>query len=85
VHWYNTTRLHSAVGHIPPVEFEQHCRDAQPTPSTPEGGLNPASDGSRPVHTSVAVGQAWRIRSTERCPAWEEPSSTTQNTRRAEA
>ena len=22
VHWWNTTRLHSAIGHVPPVEFE---------------------------------------------------------------
>ena len=35
--------------------------------------------------TSWAVGHAWRIRSIERCPAWEEPLSTIQNTRRAEA
>jgi putative transposase len=24
VHWYNTSRLHSSIGHLPPVEFE-HC------------------------------------------------------------
>jgi hypothetical protein len=35
--------------------------------------------------TSTTVGHAWRIRSTEACPAWEEPLSTTQNTRRAAA
>jgi hypothetical protein len=23
VHWFNRTRLHSAQGHVPPVEFEQ--------------------------------------------------------------
>jgi len=34
---------------------------------------------------SVAVGQEARIRSIERCPLWEEPLSTTQNTRLAEA
>jgi putative transposase len=27
VHWYNTTRLHSAIGHVPPIEYEQHYRD----------------------------------------------------------
>lgn len=26
VHWYNTARLHSSLGHRPPVEFEQHYR-----------------------------------------------------------
>jgi len=35
--------------------------------------------------TRVAVGQAVFIRSIEACPAWEEPLSTIQNTRRAEA
>ena len=34
VHWYNTTRLHSAIGHVPPVEYEQHYRDALPASST---------------------------------------------------
>jgi putative transposase len=24
VHWYNTSRLHSAIGHIPPAEYEQN-------------------------------------------------------------
>jgi putative transposase len=23
VHWFNHTRLHSSLGHVPPVEFEQ--------------------------------------------------------------
>ena len=36
VHWYNTARLHSALGQVPPVEFEQHYRDALPATSTPE-------------------------------------------------
>ena len=35
--------------------------------------------------TRVALGQAWCMRSMERAPLWEEPLSTTQNTRRAEA
>jgi transposase InsO family protein len=28
-HWYNTTRLHSSIGHLPPIEFEQHHRQAR--------------------------------------------------------
>ena len=31
VHWWNTTRLHSAVGHVPPAEFEaNYYRRSQP-------------------------------------------------------
>ena len=29
VHWYNTSRLHSSIGHLPPIEFEQHHRQAR--------------------------------------------------------
>jgi len=29
VHWYNTDRLHSSIGHLPPVEFEHHHRQAR--------------------------------------------------------
>ncbi len=36
VHWWNTTRLHSAVGHLPPVEFE--CRWLQANTSTTLSG-----------------------------------------------
>jgi transposase InsO family protein len=28
VHWYNTTRLHSALGYRPPIEYEQHHQEA---------------------------------------------------------
>ena len=34
VHWYNTTRLHSSIGHLPPIEFEQLHRQAKTTTST---------------------------------------------------
>ena len=27
VHWYNSTRLHSSIGYLPPVEYEQHYRE----------------------------------------------------------
>jgi transposase InsO family protein len=36
VHWYNTTRLHSSIGHLPPIEFEQQHRQATKTTSDPE-------------------------------------------------
>ena len=33
VRWYNTIRLHSSIHHLPPIEFEQHHRQA--TTATP--------------------------------------------------
>jgi putative transposase len=36
VHWYNTTRLHSSIGHLPPIEFEQLHRQATTKASSPE-------------------------------------------------
>jgi putative transposase len=30
-HWYNTTRLHSSIKHLPPIEFEHHHRQARTT------------------------------------------------------
>jgi putative transposase len=36
VHWYNTTRLHSSIGHLPPIEFEQHHRQATTEAPIPE-------------------------------------------------
>jgi transposase InsO family protein len=35
VHWYNTSLLHSSIGGIPPVEYEQHYRDGLPATATP--------------------------------------------------
>jgi putative transposase len=32
VHWYNTSRLHSSIGHPPPIEFEHHHRQATTVP-----------------------------------------------------
>ena len=36
VHWYNTSRLHSSIGHRPPIEFEQLHRQAKTTTLNPE-------------------------------------------------
>ena len=33
VHWFNTSRLHSSIGYLPPVEFEANYRDNQATSS----------------------------------------------------
>jgi putative transposase len=36
VHWYNTTRLHSSIRHLPPIEFEQQHRQARTMAPIPE-------------------------------------------------
>lgn len=36
-HWYNTIRLHSSIGHLPPVEYEHHHRQAKT--ATPTVGV----------------------------------------------
>src|SRR3954469_14976753 len=36
VAWYNATRLHSSIGPLPPVEFEQDHRQAQTVATVPE-------------------------------------------------
>jgi hypothetical protein len=33
---YNTTRLHSSIGHLPPNEFEQLHQQAKTTAASPE-------------------------------------------------
>jgi putative transposase len=46
VHWYNTTRLHSSIGHLPPFEFElesqRRHRQLRPRP-IPEEVAQPTS------------------------------------------
>lgn len=36
VRWYNVARLHSSIGNLPPVEFEQHHRQATTAAPVPE-------------------------------------------------
>jgi putative transposase len=36
VRWYNTSRLHSSIGNLPPIEFEQHHRQATTAAPIPE-------------------------------------------------
>ncbi len=40
VHWFNTNRLHSAIGYLPPIEYEQqYYRQTNPQQQTPLGEL----------------------------------------------
>ncbi len=40
VHWFNTHRLHSAIGYLPPIEYEeQYYRQINPQQHTPLGEL----------------------------------------------
>ena len=39
VHWYNEERLHSYLGHVPPVEFEAEYYARLEVPST-DGAAN---------------------------------------------
>ena len=36
VHWYNSTRLHSSIGHLPPLEFERLHRQATTVTPIPD-------------------------------------------------
>ena len=36
VHWYNTQRLHSSIGHLSPIEFEHHHRQTRTATPIPE-------------------------------------------------
>ena len=39
VRWYNTQRLHSSIGYLPPIEFEQRQRQAATI--TPTAAIDP--------------------------------------------
>lgn len=42
VHWYNHQRLHSSIGYLPPIEFEQRHRQAAKATTSPAVANQPA-------------------------------------------
>ncbi|MFH9355556.1 integrase core domain-containing protein [Kitasatospora sp. NPDC017646] len=54
VAWYNSERLHSALGYIPPDEYEQaYWASLEPVPQTAwshDRGLHETRDSSPPRH-----------------------------------
>ena len=48
MHWFNNIRLHSAIGHVPPVEYEQtYYRTQQPPTATAAGRTHPPLNPGR--------------------------------------
>ena len=50
-HWFNINRLHTSIGNMPPVEYEQHYHAAQPARGDPTRE-NPASTEPGALHSN---------------------------------
>jgi Integrase core domain len=72
VAWYNTRRLHSSIGDIPPAEFETNyyasAKALQPTDATPPGAClgsprSPRRFNERrlPAAAFIALEMAWAV------------------------
>ena len=53
VHWWNTIRLHSAIGHVPPAEFERqwHGRHKSGALSGPRSDAKKVGDRNTPAES----------------------------------
>ena len=49
VHWYNTRRLHSSIGYLSPIEFEEQHMQVRKRPPTRTPSINQPSDKCRAV------------------------------------
>ena len=54
VHWWNTTRLHSAIGHVPPAEFERQWHEGHKSEalSGPRSDAKKVGDRNTPAESS---------------------------------
>ena len=48
VHWFNTTRLHSSIGHVPPIEYEDSALPSEhPSTAAAAGRTRPPLNPGR--------------------------------------
>jgi hypothetical protein len=54
VHWWNTTRLHSAIGHVPLAEFERQWHGGYQSEALrgPRSGAKEVGDRNTPAESS---------------------------------
>jgi putative transposase len=53
--WFNQTRLHQALGDLPPVEFEAQALQAQAAPQAVEGPIFNGRPLRRPVPSEIPI------------------------------
>ena len=61
VHWFNTHRLHSSLGHVPPAEFEtNHYRQINSQPQPRPGRTRPSLNRGRFSQRGGRAGHGFR-------------------------
>lgn len=71
VHWYNTTRLHSSIDYLPPIEFEQLHRQATTTTTVVAQPTSPPGDpGQSTTPTTPAPRRSMSPAATRRLYGW---------------